>query len=377
MKAVADPVDAALHEYLRAHASFLYFLLDNDSRIVEANEFALRIIGHNIVGMPFQRVFVEFCNSSGLSGSFVTKENKGKVPLSVKSADGLPRTFYFMLFDLGDARVAFGDQDIDELDKLQKQFLSLNVELGSITRELQKKNAELAQLNAVKNKFLGMAAHDLRNPSGYIKEFSAIMLEHMRDNLTEEQVKILETIHETSGYMSRIVEDLLDVAKIEAGKFDMVFEQFDLRAFLAENISFNNIMAHKKQLEIDCSCDNSVTEIFADKHKLSQVFNNLLSNAIKFSDPGGKIDVQAVNDKAKAVRITVMDSGVGIPADELKNLFKPFVRLSVKATRGEKNTGLGMVIVKNIIEAHGGTIKVESCPGQGTSVSFSIPFRRV
>ena len=130
-------------EYLRLHASFLYFLLDQESKIIGTNQFTSKTIGMDIVGLSFQEVFVDFCDLGGPSVYFSEDKKGGFFPLSVKTSDGLPRTFYFMFFDLGDVRVAFGDQNHEEVDNLQRQFLILNSELGNMTRELQKKNMEL------------------------------------------------------------------------------------------------------------------------------------------------------------------------------------------------------------------------------------------
>ncbi|MEI8345747.1 MAG: ATP-binding protein [Candidatus Omnitrophota bacterium] len=132
-------------------------------------------------------------------------------------------------------------------------------------------------------------------------------------------------------------------------------------------------MAHQKDLRIDWACDCVAAHLWVDPQKITQVINNLLSNAVKFSHPGGKITVRAADAGADTVEISISDTGVGIPDGELSQIFKPFAKLSVKATRGEKSTGLGMVIVKNIVEAHGGTIRVESAPSKGTTVSFTVP----
>ncbi len=140
---MADNVDAALMAYLRLHASFLYFMFDKDGKIIKTNQFTSKLVGRQLIGEPFQSVFVDFCELGGPSGFFTPEKKDGFFPLSVKVGDGFPRTFYFMFFDLGDVRVAFGDQNYDELDMLQKKFLELNSELGNLTRELQKKNIEL------------------------------------------------------------------------------------------------------------------------------------------------------------------------------------------------------------------------------------------
>ncbi|GEM_PF-1794400 len=140
---MASNVDAALIEYLRLHASFLFFLLDKNNNIIGTNQFTAKIIGKDGIGLSFENVLVDFCHPHGLAGFFSRDKDAPLVPLSVNTAEGLPRTFYFMFFDLGDVRAVFGDMDYDEVDKLQRQFILLNGELVNTTRELQKKNVEL------------------------------------------------------------------------------------------------------------------------------------------------------------------------------------------------------------------------------------------
>ncbi len=367
---MANNIEAALLEHLDARAAVLCFRIAENGTIARVNRYAEKLLGKEIVGTPFQGIFFGPSVPGDLAKAF-SKENKDSaIPLTVKTKDNLPRTFYFTFMDLGGVKVAFGEANHEELDKLPKHFIRLNNELNNLTRELQKKNAELAQLNAIKNRFLGMAAHDLRYPMICIKEFSSFL---SRENLTEDQRKVSSNIQELSGYMSSIVANLLDISKIEAGVFDLNKERIGLQAFLGETITLNNIMARKKEMEIRLQNDARIAEIWADKHKLAQVLNNLLSNAIKFSNPGNEIIVRAADEGNEIVSISVKDHGVGIPIGELDSVFKPFQKLSAKATRGETSTGLGMVIVKNIVEAHGGKIRVESEPSKGTTVSFTIP----
>jgi signal transduction histidine kinase len=298
-----------------------------------------------------------------------------KANLIFRAADSPPALADCSIFSYSDGWVIFGENiKLKEGEIVGKMNILLN-ELSDLNREVVRQKRELEELNAVKNRFLGMAAHDLRNPAGYIESFSSIMLDSMRENLTDEQLEIMSLIYETSSFMHRIVDDLLDISKIEAGVFNLDMERIDLRAFLAKSISLNNIMAHKKGMEIDFIADTRASDIWADRYKLIQVMNNLLSNAIKFSNPGGEITVRAADDGGEAIRISIKDSGVGMPSGEMNKLFKPFNMLSVKATGGEQSTGLGMVIVKNIIEAHGGAIKVDSEPAKGTTVSFTIPIK--
>ena len=146
----------------------------------------------------------------------------------------------------------------------------------------------------------------------------------------------------------------------------------DYLAFVTENVSNNRLLATQKNIHIELSAPESLASFSFDHHKLEQVLNNLLSNAIKFSENGKQATISVI-EHADSVETIVADQGPGIPEDELHKLFQPFQRTSVQATGKEKSTGLGLAICKNIIEAHGGTISVESELGTGSVFSYSIP----
>ena len=354
-----------------ARSSVACIIVNTEGAIVECNEGFVRLL--RLLKIPVGKNFESFLISSNKNLNW---KKAGKMNLIFRASDSLPVLVDCLIFPYSGGWMIFGESiTLSEGGISGKMNILIN-EMADLNREVVRQKKELEELSAVKNRFLGMAAHDLRNPSGYIKEFSSILLELMSENLTEDQLKIIGTIRETSSYMNGIVEDLLDISKIEAGVLDLNLERLDLRTFLTENISFNNIMANKKGIEIIFTAETEALEMLADKYKLAQVMNNLLSNAIKFSNPGSKVTVRMVNDGEKSVKISVEDNGMGIPAGELDKLFKPFQKFSVKATKGEKSTGLGMVIVKNIVEAHGGMITVESEPSKGTAMIFTIPIMK-
>lgn len=256
-------------------------------------------------------------------------------------------------------------------DALYDEISRLNNELVAMQRELAKKNVELEQLNALKNQFLGMAAHDLRNPLSVILAYSQFLKDEAAPALNAEQIEFLDTIRASSEFMLGLVNDLLDVAQIEAGQLQLDVQPIDLVALVRRNVARNRVLAAKKHIAIELT-ETPLPALPADAAKLEQVLNNLLSNAIKFSPPHTTIRVDLARDDANVV-LSVRDQGQGIPPNELDKLFKPFQKTSVKSTGGEKSTGLGLAIVKKIVEGHRGKIWVESQVGVGTTFFVALP----
>jgi two-component system sensor histidine kinase/response regulator len=230
---------------------------------------------------------------------------------------------------------------------------------------------KLIELDQLKNKFLGMAAHDLRNPLASIRGFSEILLTEAAGPLTAEQKEFLTIINTTSDEMLHIVNDLLDVSIIESGKVDLNLNLYSFRKLLEDRIRLMQITAANKQMKINVDFDD-VPEFKLDTNRISQVIDNLISNAIKFSPPGSDVNVtlKRIGDTAE---VAVSDKGPGISPEDRKKLFGTFQKLSARPTAGEKSTGLGLAIVKKIVNAHGGEVTVESEPGSGSVFKFIIP----
>lgn len=257
--------------------------------------------------------------------------------------------------------------------ELYNELARLNNELVTAQREVIKRNIELERLNEVKNQFIGVAAHDLRNPLQVIEGYSQILLDKHFGELTPEQHKFISVIRKNSDFMLSLITDLLYISKIEAGKLQLELKETDLSALLERNVELNRLMAERKQINILLTRTEDLPALVVDAPKIEQVLNNLISNGIKFSHPGTTVEVLASRREKEAV-VSVRDEGQGIPPDEIDKLFIPFENLSVKSTGGEQSTGLGLAIVKRIVEGHGGRIWVESERGVGSNFSFSLPF---
>jgi len=255
---------------------------------------------------------------------------------------------------------------------LYEELSRLNNELATAQRELAKKNAELGRLNDLKNQFLGIAAHDLRNPLEVILAYSDFLLNEADTKLDAQQVGFIHKINSSSEFMLALVNDLLDISRIEAGRLELELSPIDVAALVNRNVSLNRVLAAKKEIDISLEHDESVGQMMLDAPKIEQVLNNLIGNAIKFSPPGSRVEVKLARFDERMI-ISVKDEGPGISAEELEKLFRPFARGRAQSTAGEKSTGLGLAIVKRIIKGHGGDIRVESATGEGAVFSVSLP----
>jgi len=239
--------------------------------------------------------------------------------------------------------------------------------------EIAGKNAELVELNNTKNQLLGMAAHDLRNPLSIVSTASAFLLDDASRLLPDaKRAEFLRRINSGSKFMLQLIDDLLDVTKIEAGRLDLELKDGDLCALIEENLALNRMLANNKRIQLDFRPESGLPSLRFDHRKIEQVLNNLVSNALKFSAPGTTVKVRAARVAGDVV-VSVRDQGQGIPAAELDKLFTPFGKTSVRGTAGEKSTGLGLAICRRIVEGHGGRIWAESKPGKGSVFSFSLP----
>ena len=230
---------------------------------------------------------------------------------------------------------------------------------------------ELVELNQLKNKFLGIAAHDLRNPLVSIGGFSELLLEGEIGPLNEEQKEFLTIIHSAGRNMLALVNDLLDVSVIESGRLTLKIEPGFLKSLVEDRIRINRMPAEAKEIELHAALEDLPEALF-DANRVNQVLDNLIGNAVKFSPPGSNIYI-TLSRTEKGARISVRDEGPGLSPEDQAKLFGEFQRLSAQPTAGEKSTGLGLAIVRKIVEAHGGTVEVESRLGTGSTFGFIIP----
>lgn len=238
--------------------------------------------------------------------------------------------------------------------------------------ELKQMNTQLEKINSEKNYYLGVAAHDLRGPLGHIKMFSEYLQDELNDKVDDDQKEYLSIINNSAEYLLRLVNNILDISKIEAGELKLNHQKVDLAEFLYEQISFVNPLAQRKNIKLELNNNSGVKQLEFDPIHIAQVISNLLTNAIKFSNEGTVTQLN-VSDNGDMVHFCIKDQGLGIPADEIPTIFNAFQKTSVKSTGGEKSTGLGLAIVKKIIDSHNGNIWCTSQVGVGSEFCFELP----
>ncbi len=233
---------------------------------------------------------------------------------------------------------------------------------------------QLSKANAAKNRFLGMAAHDLRNPLASIRGIAEFLREGAVGQLSAEQTELVDTIHGAAQSMLVMVNELLDLATIEAGELKVSLEIYDLGDLIGKSVSMMNREALKKKTHVIFEPPPQPVTLKIDPAKMRQVVDNLLSNAVKYSPPGSTIRTFVTpNPSDSTCSFSVRDQGPGIPEDERDKLFKDFSRLSSVPTGGEKSTGLGLAICRKIVEAHHGQIVAENLPELGCEFRVTIP----
>ncbi len=231
---------------------------------------------------------------------------------------------------------------------------------------------ELVELNQLKTRFLGIAAHDLRSPLGVLKSYVQLFLGDYVGEVSGPQREILERMDRVCQTMLGLIDDLLDVQAIQSGQLELHTREVDLAAYLQECYAANAVLASAKRIKLTIELQPDLPKVALDPERINQVVNNLIGNAIKYSFPDTIITLSACKQDGE-VWISVQDQGQGIPGSELPKMFTEFGRTSVRPTGGEKSIGLGLAIVKRMVEAHAGRIWVRSQVGLGSTFTFSLP----
>jgi len=264
------------------------------------------------------------------------------------------------------------DQEENELVVLSRTFSSVTKQLENNVYELKKKNEELKALDQLKDDFVNTVSHEFRLPLTIIQESIRQIAEGMYGEVNEAQLKYFNMSLRNTDRLKALIDNMLDIAKIEKGKLEILKKNVDIVGIIKEVGSDFSQRIKRKGLEIKIDLHPQPMEVLADKDKITQVLINLVGNACKFTEKGC-IEISA-RENGKFIECSVADSGIGIASKNLPYLFSKFHQIGGPLKgRQEKGTGLGLVISKNIIELHDGQIHAESVEGKGTKFTFTLP----
>lgn len=264
---------------------------------------------------------------------------------------------------------------LSDLEEKREQLEQLNLQLLENNRELNEANTKLRELAEMKEEFLALTTHDLRSPltviSGVINFFTSGRL----GELSPEQQNMVSMMERNTQSLIELVNDLLDASKLESGTMRLDLSSIDLHSVVKELSETMGPLAKEKSLSLENNLPEDLPLIEADRAKLRRILVNLLSNALKFTNRDGRVEIKAEEVHGQ-VLICISDTGVGIAPEDVARLFDKYEQARSRATRGEKGTGLGLYITRQLVELHGSQIKVESEPGRGSTFCFTLPVAR-
>ncbi|MDD8043816.1 MAG: HAMP domain-containing sensor histidine kinase [Verrucomicrobiota bacterium] len=367
-------MDANLQHHISAFAwqtaPMLVLCLDPDGSIRERNAFANLHLGEDCIGKPIDRFLVDFVGTFNLQE--FSEEPAGTRLINLQTASGSIESFNVEVRRHPSGFLLLGKPDWEGMEVLQDRVMELNRDLTAMGRSLHKANAELKELNTLKNQFLGMAAHDLRKPISVVLAYAGFLQEELGPSLIKEQAAYLQTILDTATRMGRLVDQFLTLSIIETGRLRPELQPVSVREVVKGARVITDLLARRKGVEVQVDDSASAVVLSADPTLLEQAVINLVSNAIEHSSEGQTVCLTLRCD-AQEFRLGVRDEAGGIPEDQLPTLFAPFSPGKTKKSHAQRGTGLGLAITRAIADAHHGRIEVQSNWGYGSSFELILP----
>jgi GAF domain-containing protein/anti-sigma regulatory factor (Ser/Thr protein kinase) len=268
----------------------------------------------------------------------------------------------------------FTDKQMELVTTFADQAV-IAIENVRLFKEIEEKSAQLEVANKHKSDFLANMSHELRTPLNAIIGFSEALMERMFGELNDKQSDYLKDIHESGKHLLSLINDILDLSKIEAGRMDLEVSSFHLPTALSNAMTLVRERAQRHAIELGLDVDERLGEFQADERKFKQIMLNLLSNAVKFTPDGGRVDVRVKKDTDK-IEIAVKDTGIGIAPEDQAAVFEEFKQVGRDQMRKAEGTGLGLALTRRFVELHGGALRLESTPGKGSTFTVELPLRR-
>ncbi len=272
----------------------------------------------------------------------------------------------------GDEIEALANDFNKMVERIHLSYSELEQRVSDRTKELQIGYQEMENINKLKSEFLTNMSHELRTPLNSILGYSEILHDCLVGDLNDKQLEYTVYIQKSGKHLLELINGILDLSKIEAGKMKVTPEKFSVRSSIDEVCSIIHPLASKKDIDIQLDISDSVSDIVADKRLFKQIIYNLLSNAVKFTWEGGEIKINATSNNF-FFQASVIDNGIGIKEDDLKVIFHEFTQADSSTSKEYDGTGLGLTLTRRFIEMQGGTITVESNVGLGSNFTFRIP----
>lgn len=399
---------AGLYESLEHSREFLNKVIDTsadmimvtsrEGHIIECNNAGERMLGYKrseLLGTRAAEYWQSPEDRRKVTERLKREERITNYETRLKRKDGgyfdISLSIALLRDDAGNISGTVGiSKDITDKKKYETELTLLNERLEEKvierTKELEAANSELEKSNKLKSQFIANMSHELRTPLNSIIGFSESLLELPVGDLNEKQERYISRIYNSGKHLLQLINNLLDLAKIEAGRLTLTPEEFRLLPVIADTVSIIEALARKKEISIQYHVDEEIDVIAADKVKFKQILYNLLSNAVKFTPDKGNVFVNvklktsskgmlygANRESQKFLEISVRDTGVGIRPEDTERIFDEFEQVDSSYTKKYEGTGIGLSLTKKLVELHGGRIEVESRLGEGSTFTFVMP----
>jgi diguanylate cyclase (GGDEF)-like protein/PAS domain S-box-containing protein len=367
---------------------------DRQGKVVEFNTGASRILGYekeNVIGKKAEVLWAHPDERKEIVKSLKHEGYVSGAEVQLKTKDGriidVSLTLSYITNESGKVSGTVGiSKDITEKKKLERAIEERNLELQELnekleekvierTRDLEQANKELERSNLLKSQFIATMSHELRTPLNSILGFSELLADEVFGELTEKQKRYVHNIYNSGSHLLQLINNILDIAKIESGKMELHLESFSVASAISEVETVIKPLSDKKHQNIYLTIEPDVTFIAADRTKFKQILYNLLSNAVKFTPEGGDIYIKAemYEDVVPILKVTVKDTGIGIRREDQDRIFSEFEQVDSSFSRRYEGTGLGLALTKRLVELHGGEITVESEDGKGSCFTITMP----
>lgn len=377
----------AAHDAIFEHMHDGVIIINQKNLVIDINPAAMQLIGfakEHTGSLPIETVLPQWPGLSGLQQVLYDRHAVTPASFEIQQPGAAARYLELIVSDLRDRRQRLNGRlvTIRDITRRREMEHALEEERSLLARRVAERTSDLSEANAqleraarLKDEFLANMSHELRTPLNTILALSEAMQEEVYGSLTARQQRALTNIEESGRHLLALINDVLDVAKIEAGKLKLEVSPVPVDSLCQAAMNFVKQAAINKQQELLLELDAAAKLVIGDDRRLKQILVNLLNNAVKFTPNGGRIGLRVQSHaQAERIQFTVWDTGVGIAPEDMSKLFEPFVQIDSRLARQYEGTGLGLALVYRMTKLHGGSVSVESEVGQGSHFTISLPW---